>query len=160
MSRAKGVMYLGIWAVRSMGTKTSLSLHNHLKNFLLICVNSRKDKKTAINCMKIEGANMNYMYVFFKDYLKKKKKKVLSVSIVRYLHWNYSGTCVFKDVAISCQIFYKSFLAAVEGNPATPQWMTSSVWIPESKQTFTLQRKPYCEPNINITVYYTPLLVY
>lgn len=74
MSRAKCVMYLGIWAVRSMGTKTSLSLHNHLKNFLLICVNSRKDKKTAINCMKIEGANMNYMYVFFKDYLKKKKK--------------------------------------------------------------------------------------
>lgn len=28
--------------------------------------------------MKIEGASMNYMYVFFKDYLKKKKKCFLS----------------------------------------------------------------------------------
>lgn len=48
------------------------------------------------------------------------KNLFLSASSVLYLHRNYSGTCVFKEVVISCQTFYKSFLTAVDGNPATP----------------------------------------
>lgn len=46
------------------------------------------------------------------------KKNALSASIVLYLRRTYSGTCVFKEVAISCQIFYESFLTAVDGNPS------------------------------------------
>lgn len=32
----------------------------------------RKDKKTATNCMKIDGAKVKRMYVFLRDYLKNK----------------------------------------------------------------------------------------
>lgn len=68
--------------------------------------------------MKIESQGEIQVCIFKRFSLKRKKK--LSASIVLYLHRNYSGTCVFKEVAISCEFFYKSFLAAVDGNPATP----------------------------------------
>lgn len=114
---SRGTKFL-LQFVRSVGTPT-------LCHYIIIWKTScghklipRKDKKTAINCMKTDKAKVKHIYVFSRGYIE--KTFFFPASIVLYLHRNYSGTCVFKEVVISCQTFYKSFLTAVDGNPATP----------------------------------------